>query len=867
MKPALARLALRFYRFWAGGFPDDFQLAHGGDLVHLSQDLVGDSANLSWPAFTAFLFRLFADLAWRCVAEHAMALRLDLIHSTRMLWNSPGLAIAATISLGVGIGCCAISYEQIYNFYFRDTPGVGQAKSLLGFDESVPYADFEAFRDHSGQFQNLTAYLAPVPFLVTVDGKTQRVWGHVVAPNYFDVLQARLTMGSTFSNTGPQVIVSHRLWSSRLGANHASIGSPIQINGQAVTLAGVTAPEFLGASPMLAAADLWMPATTKAGIVPELGGTPAFRLIGRLQPGVALTSAEAALDTQARSWEQQRHDANRDRKERRVTLIPAGRLIPLSNRDRLAAAAFPAVMMGLLLWVACANVANLLIARAAGRQREIGVRLAMGASRWRLIRQLLTESLLLSLLGSIAGFFFAMWSNSSYEMMKPMLPDYTNIQFGSNLTGLWLSIGIGVLTGIFFGLAPALHATRCDIAPALKQGVSFRLEGFRWFSTRNMLVLQQVAGSLMLLLLTGFILLGLHRTTGGELGFSPQHVLRMSLDPVRQGYSPEAAHKLLDKVIEELRRQPGVRSAALSFAVPLEPFNSTRTSTSSFNRAKETRRIAFEQVGGEFFEAAGITIERGRGIVDDDESESRKVAVVNAAANQQLGELLELDDQKYEIIGVVKNVRSGLILDVARPHAYIPLPAAGFASPGLKGVALLVRTAPGVATETLARQVVRRLDPNLTLFDVVSMEDRVAEMMSLVRITLFMYGGIGVFSLLLAAVGLAGVTAYAVAQRSREIGIRIALGAQKSDVIGLVMREGAVLVITGTVAGMACAYACLRMMNAVLDVLAETTKTSISDPLLVVGAPLLLGGLTMLACYLPARRSLRIDPVTMLRQE
>ena len=815
----------------------------------------------------AFLFRLFADLAWQGLAEHAMALRLDIVHSVRMLWKSPGLAIAATFSLGIGIGSCAISYEQIYNFYFRGTPGVGQAKTLVGFDETFSFPDYEAFRDHSGQFESLAAYLAPVPFLVTTDGNTQRVWGHVVTPNYFDVLQARLGVGSGFSGRVPEVIVSRRFWESRTGANRARIGSPIRINGQALTLAGVTAPDFQGVSPMLAVADVWIPNTVQSRVAPELGGQPAFHLIGRLQAGIGPPAAEVALDTLARGWEQQRHDPDRDRKGRRVTLLPAGRLMPLRNQDRIAASAFPAVLMGLLLWVACANVANLLIARAAGRQREMGVRLAMGASRWRLIRQLLTESVLLSLLGSVAGFLFALWTNSSYEMLKPAMPDYINLQFSSNLTGLWLSVCIGTLTGILFGLAPALHATRGDIAAALKQGVAFRLQSFRWFSTRNMLVLQQVAGSLMLLLLTGFILLGLGKTAGSELGFSPQHALRMSLDPVRQGYSPEAAHNVLVKAIEELRRQTGVRAAALSFAVPLEPFNSTRSSTTSFDRAKETRRISFEQVGGGFFEAAGITVVRGRGIVDQDEKENRKIAVVNEAANQSPGELVDLNSQKYEIVGVVKNVRSGLIFDVARPHAYVPLQADGFASPGLKGVALLVRSEPGIPTETLARQVVKRLDPNLTLFDVVSMEDRVAETMSIVRVTLFMYGGIGVFSLLLAAVGLAGVTSYAVAQRSREIGIRIALGAKRSDVVGLVMREGVWLVIAGTVAGMACAYALLRVMNNFLDVLAQVTKTSISDPLLVVGAPVLLGALTMLACYVPALRSLRIDPVAMLRQE
>src|SRR5450755_4096878 len=258
MKTALARYALRLYRFLAGGFPDEFQLSHGHDLVYLLQDTVAQAASLPWPAFLAFLIRLFADLAWRCVAEHTMALRLDAAHSVRMLWKSPGLAIAATISLGIGIGSCAVAYEQIYDFYFRDTPGVGQAKTLVGFDETFSYADYEAFRDHSGQFQNLAAYLAPVPFLITVDGHTERVWGHVVTPNYFDVLQARLSIGSAFSNTDPEVIVSRRLWASRLGANHAGIGSPIQINGHAVTLAGVAAPDFQGVSPMLAVADLWI---------------------------------------------------------------------------------------------------------------------------------------------------------------------------------------------------------------------------------------------------------------------------------------------------------------------------------------------------------------------------------------------------------------------------------------------------------------------------------------------------------------------------------------------------------------------------------------------------------------------------------
>jgi predicted permease len=553
-------------------------------------------------------------------------------------------------------------------------------------------------------------------------------------------------------------------------------------------------------------------------------------------------------------------------------------LIPLRDQDRAAASSFPAVLVGLMLWIACSNVASLLMARAAGRRKEIAVRLAMGASRSRLVRQLLTESIMLSLMGGVAGFLLAVWSNSSMDWIRPMLPEFVNMRIVSDWTGLVFTIVLSTVTGALFGLAPALQATRQDIVTGLKVGPGMRLPGYRWFSTRNMMVLQQVSGSLVLLLMTGFIVIGVQRSAAPDLGFDPRHLCRMSLDPVREGYTAEGTRDFMGKLPERIRRLPGVKSASLSFSVPLEPFGTTTRNVStdldSQAISKQLGRIETERVGAGFFETAAIPLLNGRTLSDSDQIEESRVAVVNETLARDLyngenavGRLLDVEGQRLQIVGVVKDVRSGMLFDVARKHAYLPLKPNDLATPGPHGIALLVRTEPGVAADALVRQSIATLDPNLTVFDVKRMEDRLAETLMIVRMTLMLYGGIGAFSLVLAAVGLAGVTAYAVAQRGKEIGIRTALGATSGDILRLVMREGAVLVAVGTVLGMACAYALVRILARFLDVLAQVTATSLSDPWLVIGAPVLLAALTMLACYLPARRSMRIDPVAALRQE
>ena len=823
------------------------------------------------------------------------ALGHDLVYAVRVLRRLPALSITCIVSLAIGIGSSTTTYQSIRDFYFADVPGVGDAAGLVRTATPVSYPAFEAFRRESGAFAEVAAYMAPVPFLVTVRGNTERVYGHLVTANYFDVLRAPVSFGVFGSKTAnrdavPEVIVSRRFWESRLGANPAAVGRPLQVNHQPVMLAGVAASDFLGASPLLEGADLWIPVTVRPTLVPELANRPLddpmatrFRVIGRLPVAMTRQSAEARLDAAARQFATLHRLSTDDRPAPRATLVPGGRVIPLGERERLAASVFPALMIGLLLWVACSNVANLLLARAAARRREIALRLALGASRWRVVRQLIAESVLLSVAGGLAGLLLVWWSIATLDWFRPVFPEYSILRVNNDWTVLGFSVALSVGTGLLFGLAPALQATRHDVAGGLKASSAPSLPGIRWFGTRNMIVLQQLGASLMLLLLTGFILLGVYQSATPDLGFNPHHLYRMSLDPVREGYPVAKVQALFPRLIDRLKAEPGVEAIAISMAAPLEPFNRSAATTvrlpdpaGTHERAdpKALTRVTTDRVGAGFFETAQIGVVQGRSFTVGDERELPGVAIVNDhlardfyPGSTAIGRSLELNGARVEIVGVAHDIRSNAVFSLPQRHVYLPIRPGDLMTPGAKGTTVLVRVAPGVPVEALMRRNVAAVAPALTVFDLRSMDDRVEELLSFVRMTLFVYGGIGVFSLALAAIGLAGVTAYAVAQRRREIGVRIALGARRVDILRLVMRESAWIVTAGTVLGVVSGYAALRVLNSWLDALAQATATSASDPALLIGAPLASAVLTMLACYLPARRSLRIDPATALREE
>ena len=872
--------SLWLYQNLVRAFPDEFRLDHEREMIQDTKHILRDAARRhGWANLLVMIAQLLLDLAIRVPMEHLYELAQDTRYAMRMLARSKGLTIASIVSIGIGIGLTTTTFSQLESLILRDIPTVGNPDELVSSLRPVSYPDYEHFRDNSGQFSAIAAYIAPVPFVAKTNDQSSRVWGHLVTPNYFDVLQTGAVMGRTFA--GPErvqgspatVVVSHRFWRGRLGGDPDVVGSTLRINGYQVTVIGVAEEDFFGALPVLAATDIWLPTTMDSRIAPELGSDKlrdrdiaAFSVLGRLSPDVTRQGAEAALDAMIR---QQEVDAGETdiREGRRITLVAGGRLIPIRDEDLPVMVGFPLILVGVALLIACSNVGTLLLARGSARAKEIAIRLSVGASRGRVVRQLITESTILALLGGVAGLAFAWWSISTTDWIEPMIPEYMTFELEMSWAALLFT----------FGLAPALQAAKADVASALKSGADMRMKKYRWFNMRNGLVLQQVAGSLMLLLLTGFVVLGFARSGNVELGFDVRNLYMMSLDPVRDGYSGEQAKEFFSRLPEQIRRIPGVRHASLTRTIPLGMFGDEaafQASTDLGETARLARSIRSERVGEGFFEVVGVEIAPGRSFRRSDETDGSRVVIVNETMASEtwpgedpVGQVLDVEGDRYEVIGVAPDFRSGGILERSQMGIFLPMEPSGFERPSAQGVTLLVRTDPGVDIRSAIRNEISAIDPNLTLFNINLLSDQVETMMYMVRLTMFIYGGIGVFGLILAAVGLGGVTAYAVAQRAKEIGIRMALGAQNAQVVRLVLKEGAILVIVGTLIGHVLAFGTTRAPGSYFDALTTITETTTSDPIVVVGAPVLLGLLTMLACYLPARRSTRMDPLAALRQE
>jgi len=813
----------------------------------------------------------------------------DARYGARMLVAAPGFTMAAAACLGIGIGVVTSIFAELQSTIFKATPGVAAPASLVSFQAPVSFPDYEEYRDHSGQFESVSAFLAPVPFVLSVDGRPERIWGHIVTPNYFQVLGVSPVAGRLFGTEEARpgctaAVISHRLWMTRFGGRPELIGSTVRVNGQPVTILGVAGRDFGGATPLLAVADFWIPTTAPARIAPELEGdvlrdrgVKTFQVVGRLRPGITVTEAEAALDALARRLEVAHDDPDRFRGGRRVTLLPGGRVYPIRDQDLPVVVALPAVIVGLILLMACGNVATMLVARGASRQKEIAIRLSLGAGRARLVRQLLTESALLALLGGVASLLFVVGAFSVLNRFASILPDQMHFEIRADWWTFFAALATTGASALLFGLAPALQATRGAIVTALKSGVPLRLRAHGWLSLRNVLVVQQMAASLTLLLLTAFVVLGVQRSKSIKLGFEPGNLFLISIDPVRDGYTPRQAADLFAQLPDRVRRIPGVSRAALAQSSPfgLNAGEAMMATKSEYAHGPElVQRIGSERVGAGFFETLGVPVLAGRTFRESDQREEARVVVVNESMAEQtwpgrsaLGQTLDLDGARHEVVGVVGDIGAGFTLGRRHPCIYCPDVPSGYAAPSAEGVTLVVRAERGADVPLLVRHELSAISPDLTMFNVSSMTGQVERMAAIYRMAMMIYGGLGLFGLLLATVGLAGVTAYAVARRTHEIGIRRALGAQNRDILRLVLGEGVALTAVGTGLGFAVAFGTMRVLSSTLSALGEIMRTSIGDPLLLIGTPLLLAALALLACYLPARRSLRINPAEALRAE
>jgi len=879
-------ISLRLYRTLASAFPQEFKNAYGEELVQVAEDAIEPI----WRRHGVLgLVRLLVDIAIRVPAEHLAEMRQDIRYGLRTLAGSPGFTAVALISLSLGIGVATSAFSEMNGFVLRDVPGVRKPGELVTLAGTASYPDYQRYR-RLDLFSSMLAYVAPVPFGVAL--------GRV-----FDERDQR-------PGDAPSVVVSYRFWKNRLGSDAAAIGKALLVNGQPCTIIGVGPPKFQGASPMIYGADLWLPVSVGGRVAPELADgalerhdLPIFHVVGRLKPGVSPAGAEAALDAVARQLEQEHGDRDRNQQGRRVMLLPGGKLLPVHKRDLPLLTGFMTLLGGMILLIASSNVANMLLARAADRRKEIAVRLALGAGRARLIRQLLTESMLLAAGAGVLGFLMA--SVLMHFASREKLPYPMPLSFHLEPDGrvLLFTIALTGFTGLAFGLLPALQATRTDLTPALKEGGNVRLRRFRRLSLRNLLVLSQVAGSLALLLMTGFLVIGHRRIAGPEVGFEARHLYLISLDPIRDGYSGEEAATFFRTLLDRIKLLPSITGASLADSAPMSMIGKPGTmfAIAGTDDSREIHWARKYVVGSDYFDTIGIPILRGRGFRKQDEADSPMAVIVSEKlvrdcwkGRDPLGRRIEIGNEDvpsfelagnrtsaalrrpmlgrtrtYEVVGVAKNMRDGLDLVPADAPAvmYLPLRPAEYARSSLHGVTLIVRAAPGVDAVGAVRREISAIDDHVTPFNARGMPEQIEELMFPVKVALWTYGFIGIFGLILASVGLAGVTAYSVAQRRREIGIRVALGAGKRDVLGLVMKEGAALVAVGMIIGLGAALAGIRFLSAIMAVISRTAGRSSSDPLLLAGAPLLLAAVALAACYLAARKSLRIAPAVALRQE
>jgi macrolide transport system ATP-binding/permease protein len=882
--------ARRIYWRLAQAFPHEFKLAYGAEVTQLGEDVVEEIAKRHG---TVGLIRLIADIAIRVPVEYLSEMRGDMRYALRALIKSPGFALVGIISMGLAIGLTITVYGSELQLLFRDLPAATKVNELVMPQDPVSYHYVEQHRDQKDLFAGVAAFQNDVPFNVTLQGevnaKPERIFGQLVSPDYFSVLGVQPQCGRLLSagldqpGDAPVVVISDPFWRNRLHSSANAVGQTLRVNGQTATIVGITPKGFTGAASENPA-ELFVPVTVPAALAPELasnalhqGNAKQFLAMMRLAPGVTIDSAEAGLDVITRRLDEQDTSAPaRVDKGRRVTLMPAGTIEPLPRNLRRAAVGFFVALMGLIVTIACMNLANMLLARAANRRKELAIRLSVGASRFRLIRQMLSEGILLSLLGGMAGFGFAYWLSVLYSRLTPLAGGPA----GPDLTLDWrpavLAFALAIVCGIALSLVPALRATKADLTLSLKEGSALQLPGHRRFGLRNLLMVSQVAGSLMLLLITGFLVLGMNKLSKVQTRFDPSTMYLLCVDPVRDGYAT-GAQALFERLPERLKRAGAVRNVALAAQAPFSSEGPSSQLTAEDSRVQKP--VVKETVGAGYFAALSEPVLAGREFEQMDQrsqaDESKTLAlpvVLNESAargffanGNAIGKRLRDDKQSYEVVGVVRDLQNGIA--TGQLVIYLPLTQRDFVQPPAGGMTIMVRSDAGTDGLSGIRSEIASIDPNLTIFNAQTLSEYLYSSRSELRFAVRTYAGIGVFGLVLAAIGLAGVTAYAVAQRSREIGIRTAVGASKGQVLRLVLREGTALVSVGTILGFLGAVALVKVLSAMANFLLEAFRVGTNDPRLLVGAPLLLAALAMLACYVPARRAAKIDPLKALREE
>jgi predicted permease len=813
-----------------------------------------------------------------------MPLLNDLKFALRSLRRNPSSTAVAVLSLALGVGANSTIFTLLNGILLRPLPVRDPASlaSLYTVDTKNPgymyfsYPTYKDYRDRNTVFSSLILY-APIIVSANTGREPRLTMGHIVTGNYFSALGVKLPIGRGFlpeedltPGANPVTVISHGLWMRAYGSDPRITSRTIQLNGRQFRIIGVAPPGFSGISELWGA-DLWMPMAMYREVFPYPSwvtsrGALAFLVVGRLKPGLTLAQAERGIESVTAEMKRLYPDINRGRS---IRVLPVADSIigPRDNDRYRRTGTVLLIVSGLVLLIACGNVANLLLARGTARSREITVRLAIGAERWQLVRQLMAESALLACAGGLLGLLIAHWGRDVLWTMRPPAFKWAGFDLEFDYRVLGYTFGVSLLTSLLFGVFPALRSTRTDLATDLKErSGNTAPSGGKW-PPRSILVMAQIAFSLVTLIGAGLFLRSMQNANAVDPGFDAAHLAIIGFNVGNQGYTQARGREYLKRAMERAAAVPGVDAVAFSKDEPLTVSTSRTTFIVGQDdiRNGQGRQVLVSVTSPGYLETVRIPLLRGRDFRPEDGQTSPKVAIVNEViashywpGQDAVGKLIQFggDNSPVEVIGVASNANYQFLGEPPQGMIYLSMNQYYFPAG-----AFYMRTHgdPDTVLGAVQREV-HGIDPNLPLqpktVRVAIRETLWAQSLSAALLSVF--GGL---ALLLSGIGIYGVISYSVNLRIREIGVRMAIGATPGNVQSMVLREGVRLAMAGVAAGTAASVAASRLIESML------LRTSARDLTTFVAVPVILTGVAVLACWLPARRATRIDPAIALRDE
>ncbi|HZI60140.1 MAG TPA: ABC transporter permease [Pyrinomonadaceae bacterium] len=834
-------------------------------------------------------------------------LRQDVRYAAKMLWKSKGVTVLAVISLAIGIGANSAIFSIVNSLLLRPRPVANpeQIVELYSGDTEQPYhtlsyPSYLDFRENNHVFTGLAAY-GIRQYKLGGPNQVEQIWGEAVSGNYFDVIGVPAFLGRTFAaeedqvlRRNPVVVISHDLWQRRFNSDPSLVGQTISLNNQQLTVIGVAPAKYTGMIRGMSC-QVWVPAMMMPAVEENSGdglitsrGSKWLILVGRLKPDTTIAQARARFElltkdmqaAQPNEWIRRKGNSVR---EQFVSVLAESetRVHPQMRESAYAAAALLFVIVNLVMLIACMNLASMLLARAVVRRNEIAVRLALGASRKRIIRQLLTESVLLSTIAGAAGILLAIWLLNLLIGFMPSLPEGIRLAFDLHLDWrvLVYTIAVSMITGVLFGLAPALQSSKADVSSVLKDDSTVSTGRYRKSRLRMSLVVAQVAFSLLLLISAGLVLRSLEKLRPTRLGFSSDNIV---LAPVRldeRDYDRRKGQEFYRSLSERVAALPGVQNVSLAESIQGGFTGGSRRSIEiegykpSFG---ESLHLDSMYAGPGYFTNMKVPFVQGRDFDERDQDGATCVSIVNEVFAQRYfggtgqspgkhlirGSVKTNDIQMCEVVGVIRDNNWHALENDVRPFFALAVMQSNFPR-----MFLMVNTSSDPQSlVSSVRRTIQELDPKMPVADVQTINENFAAVLYPFRLLAIVMAGCGVMALLLATIGIYGVVAYSVAQRTREVGIRMALGALRGDILKLVVGQGMLLVIYGLALGLLLGFALTRVLASSIffdsELLFGITAT---DSLTFGGVTILLALVALAACYLPARRATNVNPVEALR--